>query len=78
MKLRNVLHHAFNAAAAFTGAVGVAICTPLLALSLMGFPNGPSTSDPAENLTYAIGAGTSAALFAAGYRRSILKNRAPQ
>ena len=78
MQMRKTLHHIFNASAAFVGAVGAALCTPLLLLSLMGFPNGPSSSHPDENLKYGAGAIASAALFTAGYRRSILKLKPQQ
>lgn len=78
MQVRKTLHHIFNASAAFVGAVGTALCVPLLALSLMGFPNGPSSSRPDENLKFAFGSAASVALFTAGYRRSILKLKPQQ
>jgi hypothetical protein len=78
MQVRKALHHIFNVSAAFTGAVGAAICVPLLALSLVGFPNGPSSSRPDENLKYGAGAAASIALFTVGYRRRILKEKPQQ
>lgn len=77
MNLRKALHHTFNAAAAFVGAVGMAICVPLMALAMIGFPNGSSSVRPAEAAEYALGAAGSTALFAAGYRRKFLKEAKP-
>ena len=72
MQLRKALHHTFNAAAAIVGSVGMAICVPLMALSMIGFPNGPSSARPAESAEYALGAAGATALFVTGYRRKIL------
>lgn len=78
MNLRKALSTTFNAAAAIVGAVGMAICVPLMALAMIGFPNGPSTARPAEAAEYALGAAGATALFVTGFRRKILKDNGPQ
>lgn len=75
MQIRKVLHHTFNAAASFVGAAATAICAPLFVLSLLGFPNGPSSRHDDEVLKYGAGTAAGGALFAAGYKRSFLKDK---
>jgi hypothetical protein len=78
MQLRKALHHTFNAAATFVGAVGMAVCIPLFTLSALGFPNGPSSVHPDEVGKYGLGAAGATAVFVTGYRRKILPEKGPQ
>ncbi len=76
MTVRRIAHHAVNLTATFAGALGTAVCVPLLTLNVVGFPNGPTPySKPVEVLKYGCGTALCAGFMFAGYRRTFIKDK---
>ncbi len=76
MTFRSIAHHTVNLTATFAGALGTAVCVPMLALNVVGFPNGPTTySKPVEVLKYGVGTAFCAGFMFAGYRRTFIKDK---
>lgn len=76
MTFRTIAHHTVNLSATFAGALGTAVCVPMLVLNVIGFPNGSTAySKPIEVMKYGVGTAFCASFMFAGYRRTFIKQK---